>query len=430
MTTALDVQGRRTILYPVNKSGGSVALGDVVIGDGSNDDAFTTTTTSAYIGSWVGVVIEANGIANNASGRVAVQGYVAQVNLSASVTRGHFIKTHTVAKQGADAGTSRVTGAFAVTLTTSAMPPAVLFGMPDGSTGAAGSPGTPALTLSTTNSTGAAATLVATDATIAAFDATVPVTQASGDAAATGSAGVAARRDHKHGMPTIGGKSYITRPGLKPPASPGTGDLEFASSANGTNPTAGPGLSWGNQGSATAAINQGRLVMNSATTTGLRALLKATPGSGNFQMDVSMEAFQYQGTHAAAIVMLWGTPGSPTGIRAAGRYTNTAAVQSIVWTTYNTSWAATADVVTAWATGNETRCFLRIEWDGTNLIYKFSPSGIIGTYTQITSQALGLGRPDYVGVGVNNNGAAAATIAAFDFFRFGWTADFDPTTSN
>ena len=33
------------------------------------------------------------------------------------------------------------------------------------------------------------------------FDATVPVTQAFSDAAATGAATVAARRDHVHGMP-------------------------------------------------------------------------------------------------------------------------------------------------------------------------------------------------------------------------------------
>lgn len=38
---------------------------------------------------------------------------------------------------------------------------------------------------------------------IIAFDTTVPVTQASADVAATGSAASAARRDHRHGMPTI-----------------------------------------------------------------------------------------------------------------------------------------------------------------------------------------------------------------------------------
>lgn len=61
--------------------------------------------------------------------------------------------------------------------------------------------GTPSLTLSTSNSAGSATTALRTDATIAAFDATAPVTQAFGDTAAAGSAGVAARRDHTHGMP-------------------------------------------------------------------------------------------------------------------------------------------------------------------------------------------------------------------------------------
>jgi hypothetical protein len=63
--------------------------------------------------------------------------------------------------------------------------------------------GTPALTLSTTNDEGTAASAIRTDATIALFDATDPSTQAFGDSAATGSAAIAARRDHKHGMPTI-----------------------------------------------------------------------------------------------------------------------------------------------------------------------------------------------------------------------------------
>jgi hypothetical protein len=73
-----------------------------------------------------------------------------------------------------------------------------------GTGGGGGTTGTPALTFSTTNSAGAATTLVATDATIAVFDATAPVTQAMGDSAAAGSAGKAARRDHKHGMPAFG----------------------------------------------------------------------------------------------------------------------------------------------------------------------------------------------------------------------------------
>jgi hypothetical protein len=58
----------------------------------------------------------------------------------------------------------------------------------------------PAVVLGTAAASGSSGTAIQTDATLVAFDATVPVTQAFGDAAAAGSAAVAARRDHKHGM--------------------------------------------------------------------------------------------------------------------------------------------------------------------------------------------------------------------------------------
>ena len=61
----------------------------------------------------------------------------------------------------------------------------------------------PTVALGTAAAEGSAATLVRSNATLVAFDATAPVTQASADVAATGSAAFAARRDHKHGMPTI-----------------------------------------------------------------------------------------------------------------------------------------------------------------------------------------------------------------------------------
>lgn len=61
--------------------------------------------------------------------------------------------------------------------------------------------GTPALTLGTANSGGSTDEAIRRDATLLAFDATAPTTQAFGDAAAAGAAAVAARRDHKHAMP-------------------------------------------------------------------------------------------------------------------------------------------------------------------------------------------------------------------------------------
>jgi hypothetical protein len=83
----------------------------------------------------------------------------------------------------------------------------VWYGFPTGGGGVSG--GTPALTLGTTNATGAAATAVLTDASIAVFDATLPTTVAASDAAATGSAAFAARRDHRHGMPAFAGELLV-----------------------------------------------------------------------------------------------------------------------------------------------------------------------------------------------------------------------------
>lgn len=67
---------------------------------------------------------------------------------------------------------------------------------------AAASFATPAIVLGTAAAAGSATTVIRSDATIVAFDATVPSTQAFADAAAAGSAAVAARRDHKHAMPS------------------------------------------------------------------------------------------------------------------------------------------------------------------------------------------------------------------------------------
>lgn len=64
---------------------------------------------------------------------------------------------------------------------------------------------TPAVTLGTVNAAGTALTGIRSDATILTFDGAAPVTQNYSDTAAAGTATVAARRDHVHGMPAIGG---------------------------------------------------------------------------------------------------------------------------------------------------------------------------------------------------------------------------------
>lgn len=71
----------------------------------------------------------------------------------------------------------------------------------DVAAGATVSYATPAIVLGSSAAAGAASTVIRSDSTIAAFDATNPTTQAFGDSAAVGTAAFAARRDHKHAMP-------------------------------------------------------------------------------------------------------------------------------------------------------------------------------------------------------------------------------------
>jgi hypothetical protein len=68
----------------------------------------------------------------------------------------------------------------------------------------------PSIALDSSAAAGAAGTVIRSDATIAAFDATAPTTQALGDSAAVGSIAFAARRDHKHAMPA----AAVTSSGL------------------------------------------------------------------------------------------------------------------------------------------------------------------------------------------------------------------------
>jgi len=136
MNTAI---GRTETAYLTNKSGGSVAQGDVVIVDIANASAFTTTTTAAYVNGVIGVIIEPNGIANNGSGLVALAGWVPVINLSATGNIGDLVKTHTVAKQGVRHTAAQVAGDFAMVLGTSATPAAILFGaVQQGGSGSSG----------------------------------------------------------------------------------------------------------------------------------------------------------------------------------------------------------------------------------------------------------------------------------------------------
>lgn len=119
-----NIYGRQVVVLLTNKSGGSIIAGDVVVIDTTNNTSFTTSTAGAFTGA-VGVAQES--IANNATGRVLTQGYAALVNVNASVTRGNYGKTYTVAKQATDAGSSRTQGTFCQFLTGGTTPTALVY---------------------------------------------------------------------------------------------------------------------------------------------------------------------------------------------------------------------------------------------------------------------------------------------------------------
>ncbi|MEI7528773.1 MAG: hypothetical protein WCK76_07500 [Elusimicrobiota bacterium] len=116
--------------------------------------------------------------------------------------------------------------------------------------------GTPALTLGTSNGAGTATTFVRTDATLLAFDSTLPA--ALGTAAA-GSAAAAARRDHVHAAADLGGASTA---GLLPVSKGGTGQSTTATAGRYLK---GDGTNWGT--SAASASGTGACGTNAWAST-------------------------------------------------------------------------------------------------------------------------------------------------------------------
>lgn len=193
-----------------NGAGATLAIGTLVKLKASYDDNRVIATTSAsdplVIGVVVGSYVDDDGInfqavapTDNVQAAVMLAG-VTYVNITGSVTRGQYAFTSSTS----GAATSSATfgsGAFGVFVESSSSSQALCV---LGNAGAAGggtvSYATPAIVLGTAAAAGAAATVIRSDATIVAFDATTPAALALGGSGSTGAAAVAARRDHGHAV--------------------------------------------------------------------------------------------------------------------------------------------------------------------------------------------------------------------------------------
>jgi len=99
-----------------NKSGGSLAEGDVVIINSGNDKSVKTTTTAGYE---LGPGVVRVGGANGAVVEVIFAGYIPKMLTTAAsgTGRGQFLKTSTTVKKAQLSGTSGGSGDFAVAIT-------------------------------------------------------------------------------------------------------------------------------------------------------------------------------------------------------------------------------------------------------------------------------------------------------------------------
>lgn len=117
---------RLSVVMLVNKSGGLVMRGDVVIVDDANTGSFTTTIVQGLTRVAVGVVISPDGIPNNSIGTVAFGGYVLIVNLDSVAAIGDKIRTSSTAKKATPHATFGPSD-FGVVLSSSTTPDAILF---------------------------------------------------------------------------------------------------------------------------------------------------------------------------------------------------------------------------------------------------------------------------------------------------------------
>jgi hypothetical protein len=106
--------GRQTqpTIYLTNKSGGSLAAGDLVIQDTGNNSAVTTTTSA---GSTTQAFVCLETIANNASGYFLAGPGIVTMTAADAIVRGYFLKTSTTVKRATDSSSSG-SGDFGIAL--------------------------------------------------------------------------------------------------------------------------------------------------------------------------------------------------------------------------------------------------------------------------------------------------------------------------
>jgi hypothetical protein len=394
--TTTNTYGRQVVVPLTNKSGGGVIAGDVVIIDTTNNDAFTTTTSASFTGV-VGIAQET--IASNATGRVLMSGYAALVNVPASVTRGHYIFTHTVAKQATGAA-SRAAGAFGQFLTGGTTPDAHLFGITDSSVSGLSDPMTTRGDVIIRNASNVTARL--------GIGSTGKVLQSDGtDISWQTPAGGSDLVQTYSG----GGSVYI--PGLKgspdiPPGSPSAYDDEFNTTSTFT--TALGTLDQNNTSDFPSRLHLKRQL----AAVGVVGVYKTAPGMP-FTVTAKMDSARLYENNAFAGIML--TEASPGKISTFCPVTN-AGTQS--WPLYrwtNLTTFATQNLVSTIDPTHFTHDYLRVVvTSSSSVAFSISHDGLVW-FTLFSAIDTSMTVAN-VGLCIGDLGAAHLVEATFDWIRF------------
>ncbi len=210
----------------------------------------------------------------------------------------------------------------------------------------------------------------------------------------------------------IGGDTYRTSPGDKPPASPHAKDDEFNDASFDTGK-----WTWRNQDAATVGeTNQGLLELTSDTNADLNIIEQDAP-SAPYTITAKVSGFNGDNGNAG-IALVNSSNGRVVTLNYsyfdAGADPNVAVDQ---WTTTDTYSATTSD--------KEDHIFaryIRIEDDGTDLIMYLSNDGIVWAELSRQTRASFLGTPTKIGIVVTGDGDI--TKASVDWFRVNWDPDY------
>lgn len=118
---------RTTVVQLTNKSGALRPQGSIVIVDTGFSKSFDVTTTPNYTTTSIGVVLDHGGIDNNATGSVALSGWVPKILLTTSAALGDTVSTSSTVGQGTPSS-ELAAGNFAQVLETGTSPEAFLYG--------------------------------------------------------------------------------------------------------------------------------------------------------------------------------------------------------------------------------------------------------------------------------------------------------------